>query len=90
MPGIWPVCSSLGAGLGDGSLLAACARISRVRFVRLSGRSASEIEPTAASGADGLAGLSAVSGGEVGAHPASEPNATSNIKRRFIAEHRDR
>src|SRR5271166_1126193 len=71
--------------------LAACARIWRLFFVRSSTPRALRRDLTAASGADGFAGSSAVSGGGGAvAQPARSPKATRGMEYRFIICRGDR
>src|SRR3984893_5165744 len=71
--------------------LAACARIWRLLFVRSSTPRALRRGLAVASGANGLAGLSAVSGGGGAvAQPAKSPTATNSIEYRFIMCRDDR
>src|SRR5271166_304805 len=71
--------------------LAACARIWRLFFVRSSTPRALRRGLGAASGADGFAGSSAVSGGGGAvAQPARRPKATKGMEYRFIICRGDR
>jgi hypothetical protein len=97
MPGMfficWPCCSPETGPLWSHCCccLAACARIWRLFFVRSSTPRALRKGLTVASGADGLAGLSAVNGGDVAvAQPAKRAKATSSIEYRFIICRGDR
>ena len=91
MPGMfcicWPCCPPETGPLWSHCCccLAACARIWRLFFVRASTPRALRKCLTVASGADGLAGLSAVSGGGGAvAQPVRRPKAINRIEYRFI------
>jgi|SRR6516164_8721392 len=92
MPGIWSISCCYGFGVGDAwsCCLPACAKISRVFFVRSSAARGLRRGCSMASGADGFAGLSAArGGGGVVAHPARTPTAIKGIEHRFMIRCRD-